>query len=122
MKSYIFIWAILLAATSASLADEVSYNGTPVTLTKVNDDDFGSQGRPRTPANSPLVFISGHMLYLYEGCFNTAIDIVDESGLVVYSTFVAEGTEFLYLPAALSGTYTLRIARDNIIYVGKIEL
>ena len=122
MKSYIFIWAILLAATSASLADEVSYNGTPVTLTKVNDDDFGSQGRPRTPVNFPLVFINGHTLYLYDGCNNTTIEIKNEEGLVVYSTFVAEGTESLSLPAALSGAYTLCIERDNIIYVGKIEL
>ena len=122
MKSYIFILAILLGLKSVTMADEISYNGSQVILTIIKNDDTGRPERPRTPANSPLVFISGHMLYLYEGCFNTAIDIVDESGLVVYSTFVAEGTEFLYLPAALSGTYTLRIACDNIIYVGNIEL
>ncbi len=122
MKSYIFILAILLGLKSVTMADEISYNGSQVILTIIKNDDTGRPERPRTPANSPLVFISGHMLYLYDGCNNTTIEIKNEEGLVVYSTIVAEGTESLSLPAALSGAYTLCIERDNIIYVGKIEL
>ena len=122
MKNYIFILAILLSVTSATIADEISYNGNQVILTIVKDDDTGNVERPRTPINSPLVFSSGHILYLYDGCNNTTIDLLNEDGLVVYTTFVTEGTETLSLPTTLSGAYTLCIERDNIIYVGKIEL
>ena len=86
------------------------------------DGGLGEPLRPRTPVQVPVVSQSGHTLYLYSGCDNTTIELLDVNGQVVYTTDVAEGTETLTLPASLTGTFELRIIRGSFTFVGEIDL
>ena len=48
--------------------------------------------------------------------------LLDEDGVVVYSTFVPAGTTLIVLPSTLSGDFELRLVGDTYYYRGYISL
>ena len=48
--------------------------------------------------------------------------LLDEDGVVVYSTFVPAGTTMIVLPSTLSGDFELRLVGDTYYYRGYIML
>ncbi len=93
-----------------------------LTLTGPGDDGGGELIIPRTPETAPTVAIDGHTLYLYSGCDNTTLVLVDEDDDEVYTTNISVGVTFLVLPEWLEGTYELRILRGQYMYYAEIEL
>ena len=48
--------------------------------------------------------------------------LLDEDGVVVYSTFVPAGTTMIVLPSTLSDDFELRLVGDTYYYIGYINL
>ena len=85
-------------------------------------DDNPGHPFPHSIVKKPQVEQDGHTLYIYSGCDNTTIELLDVNGQVVYTADVAEGTETLTLPESLTGTFELRIIRGSFTFVGEIDL
>lgn len=85
-------------------------------------DENGGGTQTRTLVDSPSVYQDAHTLYLYSGCDNATLVLVDESGSVVYSTAIAEGTTQIVLPSYLVGEYELRIIRGGYVFYTEIDL
>ena len=86
------------------------------------DDNGTGNPLPKSPVISPVVAQSGHTLYLYSGCDDTTLVLLDEDDEVVYTTGISEGTTQLVLPNSIQGTYELRIQRGQYIFYTEIEL
>ena len=50
------------------------------------------------------------------------LELLDEDGVVVYTTFVPSGTTLIVLPSTLSGDFELRLVADTYYYIGYIML
>ena len=50
------------------------------------------------------------------------LELLDEDGVVVYTTFVPSGTTTVILPSTLSGDFELRLVADTYYYRGYICL
>ena len=123
MKKYsLSILLALISISSYAATDEIPDPVIDLTCQYTRPSDGLSQLRPRTPVQVPVVSQSGHTLYIYSGCDNTTIELLDVNGQVVYTADVAEGTETLTLPASLTGTFELRIIRGSFTFVGEIDL
>lgn len=48
--------------------------------------------------------------------------LLDEDGVVVFSTFVPAGTTMIVLPSTLSGDFEIRLVGDTYYYRGYITL
>ncbi|MBQ9285357.1 MAG: hypothetical protein IJ209_03605, partial [Bacteroidaceae bacterium] len=67
------------------------------------------------------LYLDGYTLTAGNGTLGSTIQLMDEDGTVVYSTFVyIEGD--IYLPTTLSGTYTIRVVRSSQTFEGTISL
>ena len=76
---------------------------------------------PRMPIASPVLYLDGYTLTAGDNTLGSTIQLLDEDGEVVFSTYVyIEGD--INLPTALSGTYTIRVIRDGITFEGTINL
>ena len=126
-KNIILLAAMLLlsANTTCIWADggDGEIGILPFGITGNGDENGGGLGSlPRTPVVPPTVGISAHTLYLYSGCDNTEIVLVDENETEMYNTSVLEGTTQIQLPSTLQGTYELRILRGQYVFYTEIEL
>lgn len=127
MKKYfkaMLIGLIGLSSVFNVVADEIDY--TPLVFnvlpTTPGDNDDNGHTLPRTPLTAPVVAQDGHTLYLYSGCDDTTLVLLDEDDEVVYTTGISEGTTQLVLPNSIQGTYELRIQRGQYIFYTEIEL
>ena len=117
MKRKMFFLLALFFATSVS-ADP---NGTIVPLTKIVRPQPSDGLHPRSPEVEPVLYLDGHTLYAADNTVGTTIQLKDEIGNVVFSTFIyIEGD--IQLPTTLSGTYTIEVISGDITFIGEIEL
>jgi hypothetical protein len=77
---------------------------------------------PRSPILIPQIEIENNVLY-----FNTPIDgdtlqLLDDNGVVVYTTVIPNGSTNLVLPSYLSGEYEIQIIQGNLCFYGYIIL
>ena len=77
---------------------------------------------PRAPMQPPHVFIDGHTLLMQYVPFDVTLEILDGSGSVVYTTFVAAYTPSVTLPTTLSGDYQIRLIEGYWFFYGWIHL
>ena len=82
----------------------------------------GNSHGPHSPVYPPFVVKEGHTLYLYSGCDDTTLVLLDEEGEDVYSEFITEGTAYIVLPEWLEGTYELQIQRGSYVFYTEIGL
>ena len=115
--------ALLLASSCITPVFAANdYLGEPVSLSiKGIDDDEDVKDRPKSPVLIPSVYIDGHTLLLYRGCDGCTIELCDEDGQTVYSVYVEPGTESIWLPEELAGSFEIRIVRGSLTFVGEIE-
>lgn len=128
MKKYYLILLLLICSMSG-FASEVK---NPSSLVYIEfqcqaidyHDPIKDAGikEPRTPLYQPNVGYAEHTLYLFDGCSNSIVSLIDNTGNNVFSTFVQEDPTVISLPTGLSGTYELRIIRGNYMFVGEIEI
>ena len=120
-KQILLLVAFLSCMPSASVYADP--NSIILTVTSGNEDPYeNNTGLNRGPVRLPQLSVENHTLYIYSGCDNTTIELLEVNGQVVYTADVAEGTETLTLPASLTGTFELRIIRGSFTFVGEIDL
>ena len=73
------------------------------------------------PIPMPVLYLDGYTLTAGNGTLGSTIQILDEDGNVVFSTYIyVEGD--IELPATLAGTYTIEVIRGSQTFVGEIDL
>ena len=76
----------------------------------------------RSPIASPNVSLDDHTLYTDAVWFDATLQVLDEDGNVVYTTFVPAGTPTVVLPSTLSGDYELQLIQGYWYFYGYITL
>ncbi|MBQ9284820.1 MAG: hypothetical protein IJ209_00835 [Bacteroidaceae bacterium] len=116
MRFLLLLVAFFIATTmNADPKDGVVIPLNPIITTS------GNGGEPRSPILVPVLYLDGYTLTAGNGTLGSTIQLLDEDGTVVYSTFVyIEGD--IYLPTTLSGTYAIRIKRGSQTFEGTISL
>lgn len=77
--------------------------------------------KPRTPILIPETYLDGYTLTFDASCIGCPLTLVDEEENIVYTTII-DNTGIVELPDTLSGIFELQIVRENITFVGEIEL
>lgn len=92
-----------------------------VPLQIVDDRPMSNHGThiPRRPL---LISQDNNFLTLPATGLDYMLQLRYEDGMVVYSTFVPQGTTQIVLPSTLSGLYEIRLVADTYYYIGYIEL
>ena len=86
------------------------------------DPTQGNGEESRAPMQPPHVFIDGHTLFMQYVPFDVTLEILDGSGSVAYTTFVAAYTPSVTLPSILSGDYQIRLIEGYWYFYGWIHL
>ncbi|MBQ6208919.1 MAG: DUF3244 domain-containing protein [Prevotella sp.] len=79
-------------------------------------------GTHKSPIMPPIVYLDDYILFFDTPCDGCTVNVVDGSGVVVYTTVIPSGTTSLVLPATLSGEYELQIISGNYCFWGIITL
>ena len=95
-----------------------------IPLTASIDDDIRPIGNdcPRSPDQTPVVYIEDYTLLFESGHPGYTLRLLDEDDVVVFSNAVSAGTTTFLLPSALTGEYQIQLVYGNIVYIGWIEL
>ena len=94
----------------------------PLKEKKLETNDLGKTPLPKSPIIKPQIGIEDYTLYIYSGCEDATLVLVDENDNDVFSQEIEDDTDQIVLPTTLSGTYELRIYRGNFMFYGEIEL
>ena len=86
----------------------------------IDDPNIDKPPYPKTPILIPEVSIDDYTLTFDASCLGCELRLLDEDGVLVYSTTITSGT--LVLPSYLSGNYELQIIRGNFCFYGDISL
>jgi hypothetical protein len=82
------------------------------------DPEDGNHGENRSPVSVPEVTIDDKVLAFITPCDGDTLRIVNENGVVVYSTTIPVGCEEIELPSNLSGDYEIQLIRGNFCFFG----
>ena len=95
-----------------------------LSITNENDEatNGGKDPLPKSPVIKPQIGIEDYTLFIYRGCEDATLILVDENDNEVFSQEIEEDTDQIVLPTTLSGTYEIRIYRGNFMFYGEIEL
>ena len=88
----------------------------------IEDPTSLGNGHPKSPDETPTVYIEDYTLYFEANHPNYVLNIKDEDGDVVYTTVVYSAQTQVVLPSTLSGDYVIELAVDNLLYTGWINL
>ena len=119
MKKNFFVFLALMAAQSLQ-----GIMANPVSLEIIvnYDDPIETPGQHRSPILVPEFDLEGHTLTAGSYTVGSTVEVLDENDNVVYTAYVYVEGDTIVLPATLSGTYTIRVTRDDTTFVGEIEL
>jgi hypothetical protein len=116
-KLLLFLISAFIFSTSVSAQELV-----PLTVCIEEDDQPGGNGHPRSPNETPIVYIDDYTLLFEANHPDYVLNIKEEDGDVVYSTVVSSTQTQVVLPSTLSGDYQIELVVDNLLYKGLIEL
>ena len=128
MKTKQTLFAVMLTAMPFVNPIPVSGMGgdpEPIPLKTTNDNHATTNGSlplPKSPIVQPQIGIEDYTLYIYSGCEDATLVLVDENDNEVFSQEIEDDTDQIVLPTTLSGTYEIRIYRGNYMFYGEIEL
>ena len=122
MKTKSVYFLLLVAMLTLTSVSANAFTGF-IPLEVRYNDPTGHVGDPhRNPILVPEVSLDGYTLYFNTPCDSCTLRIIDESGIVVYSTVIPVGCDELALPSYLSGEYEIQIDFGPYYVVGLIEL
>jgi hypothetical protein len=87
---------------------------------RIEDPNNDKPADPKTPILIPEVSIEDYTLTFDASCLGCELRLLDENGVLVYSTTITSNT--LVLPAYLSGDYELQIISGIYCFYGYINL
>lgn len=97
--------------------------GSPVQVPMhIIDQSSGSSGPTYAPIRPWYITQDDYTLTLPALADDYTLELLDEDGVVVYTTFVPSGTTTVILPSTLSGDFELRLVADTYYYRGYICL
>ena len=118
MKQLLFVLSLMLGGLF--FASNELYAGE-IFMEIVKEGGAGSS--PTKTPDSPLLIIQNeNVLTLPAMSEDLILQLRDEDGYVVYSSFVPAGTTQIVLPSTLTGTFELRLVGPTYYYVGSITL
>ena len=109
----------MLSLTSVSVHADPIEIPLQVSYEDPNDGDLG-QHKGSIPI--PSISLDDYSLIFNTHCDGYTLRILDEDGVVVYSTVIPTGATSLVLPSYLSGEYEIQIIQGNLCFYGYIIL
>lgn len=107
----------------ALLPFSVSMQAEPLDLSVgYVDPNNGENETHRSPLFIPEVDIDGYTLSFITPCDGCTLQLVDEDGIVLFTTVIPNGTTNLVLPSLLSGEYEIQIVQGDFYFYGYIIL
>ena len=116
-KLLLFLISAFIFSTSVSAQELV-----PLTVCIEEDDQPGGNGHPRSPNETPIVYIDDYTLLFEANHPDYVLNIKDEDGDVVYSTVVSSTQTQVVLPSTLSGNYEIQLVMGYWLFKGWINL
>lgn len=116
-KLLLFLISAFIFSTSVSAQELV-----PLTVCIEEDDQPGGNGHPRSPNETPIVYIDDYTLLFEANHPDYVLNIKDEDGDVVYSTVVYSAQTQVVLPSTLSGNYQIELVMGYRLFKGWINL
>ena len=118
MKKLLFtiLTAFLLCTTVAAM------ELIPLTICPYENDLPGGNGHPRSPEETPIVYIDDYTLLFEANHPEYVLNIKDENNVVVYSTVVSTTQTQVVLPSTLSGDYQIELVVNKYYFCGYINL
>ena len=115
---------LFLVLVGAFLVSTSLFARVVVPLTLSGDDNNSPVGHsnPKSPDETPTVYIEDYTLYFEANHPEYVLNIKDEDGDVVYTTVVYTAQTQAVLPSTLSGDYVIELAVDNLLFTGWINL
>jgi hypothetical protein len=87
-----------------------------------DDEQPGTNGHPRSPEETPIVYIDDYTLLFEANHPEYVLNIKDENNVVVYSTVVYSAQTQVVLPSTLSGDYQIELVMGYWLFTGYIML
>lgn len=116
-KLLLFLFSAFIFSTSVSALELV-----PFTVSIIDDQPLGN-GNPRSPEETPIVYIDDYTLLFEANHPEYVLNIKDENNVVVYTTVVYSTQTQVVLPSSLSGDYEIQLDfGGSYIFVGEIVL
>ena len=115
-KLLLFLFGAFILSTSVSAQELV-----PLTVSIIDEQPI-SHGHPRSPEETPIVYIDDYTLLFEANHPDYVLNIKDEDGDVVYSTVVSSTQKQVVLPSTFSGTYEIQLVVNNLQFKGWINL
>lgn len=115
-KLLLFLFGALILSTSVSAQELV------LLTVSIIDEQPISHGHPRSPEETPIVYIDDYTLLFEVNHPEYVLNIKDENDNVVYSTVVSSTQTQVVLPSTLSGTYEIQLVVNNLQFKGWINL
>ena len=116
-KLLLFLFSAFIFSTSVSALELV-----PLTVCIEEDHQAIGNGHPRSPEETPIVYIDDYTLLFEANHPEYVLNIKDENNIVVYTTMVYSTQTQVVLPSTLSGNYQIELVVDNLLFKGWINL
>jgi len=119
MKLKLLLLVVAILTTTTMQADP---SGIIVPLTKVVKTTPPNGDYPRSPAAIPEFYLDGYTLTAGSYTVGSTVELKDEDGEVVFTSYIYVEGDTITLPSILSGTYTIEVTRGSQTFIGEIEL
>ena len=112
-KKTILLIALAIVCVTPTMAED------PIVLVPITTGPV--QGQPhRSPI--PEFYLDGYTLTAGSYTVGSTVELKDEDGDVVFTTYIYVEGDTIVLPSTLSGTYTIEVTRGSQTFVGEIVL
>ena len=119
MKKLFLAIAILFGGASFSYVHADDPINVPMQI--VNEEGI-SHGNTKSPTLPLIISQDDNILTLPATSVDYTLELRDENGTLVYSSYVPAGTTQIILPTTLSGNFEIRLVADTYYYIGYISL
>ena len=118
MKKLLFtILSAFLLCTTVAAMDLI-----PLTICPYENEQPIGNGQPRSPGETPIVYIDDYTLLFEANHPEYVLYIKDEDDNVVYTTTVYSTQTQVVLPSTLSGDYQIELIMGYWLFTGWINL
>lgn len=116
MKKVLFITVLLLRGAFFAT---VSAQNIPLSI--INESE-ASEVNGKSPTLPLIITQDDNILTLPATSVDYTLQLRDESGTVVYSSYIPAGTTQIILPTTLFGSFEIRLVASTYYYIGYISL
>ena len=113
MKKFLFMAILLIGGTIVSVGEP-----RDIPLSIINESEE-SEGNTKSPTLPLIISQDDNILTT---SVDYTLELRDENGTLVYSSYVPAGTTQIILPTTLSGNFEIRLVADTYYYIGYISL